>query len=217
MLFNNYFWFFKSALPKRFCDEVVKYALSQNDDLAITGSEGMDRDTKKKPLEEYEISRLKKTRNSDIVWLEENWIYKEINPYINAANKNAGWNFEWNCSEACQFTKYKINQHYDWHCDAWAKPYNTPNKAKQHGKIRKLSVTCQLSDGAEYEGGELQVDTRSYEPHMRDEEKHLLTLKDALPKGSIIVFPSFVWHRVQPVTKGTRYSLVLWNLGHPYK
>ena len=36
-------------------------------------------------------------------------------------------------------------------------------------------------------------------------------------KGSIIVFPSFVWHRVKPVTKGTRYSLVIWNLGYPFK
>ena len=41
--------------------------------------------------------------------------------------------------------------------------------------------------------------------------------KEILPKGSIIVFPSYVWHRVKPVKKGTRYSLVLWNLGYPFK
>ena len=52
---------------------------------------------------------------------------------------------------------------------------------------------------------------------MRDENKHVLTVKEILPKGSIVVFPSFVWHRVQPVTKGTRYSLVIWNLGYPFK
>ena len=41
--------------------------------------------------------------------------------------------------------------------------------------------------------------------------------KEILPKGSLIVFPSFVWHRVCPVKRGTRYSLVIWNLGWPYK
>jgi len=41
--------------------------------------------------------------------------------------------------------------------------------------------------------------------------------KEILSKGSIIVFPSFLWHRVKPVTKGTRYSLVVWNLGYPFK
>jgi len=83
--------------------------------------------------------------------------------------------------------------------------------------IRKISVTCQLTDGSEYTGGELQFDTRSYDPHMRDEDKHVITSKEILPKGSIVVFPSFVWHRVQPVTRGTRYSLVIWNLGYPFR
>ena len=43
------------------------------------------------------------------------------------------------------------------------------------------------------------------------------TSKEARVKGSVIVFPSFVWHRVAPVTKGTRYSLVIWNLGFPFR
>ena len=40
------------------------------------------------------------------------------------ANRNAGWNFDWERSESCQFTKYKLNQYYDWHCDSWDKPYD---------------------------------------------------------------------------------------------
>ena len=78
-------------------------------------------------------------------------------------------------------------------------------------------MTCQLTDGSEYEGGELEFDYRDYEPHTRKEDKHLKKCKEILPKGSIIVFPSFVWHRVKPVTKGIRYSLVAWHLGHPFK
>jgi len=41
--------------------------------------------------------------------------------------------------------------------------------------------------------------------------------KEIKPKGSVVVFPSFVWHRVKPVTAGTRYSLVIWNLGWPFR
>jgi hypothetical protein len=49
---------------------------------------------------------------------------KNLHPYIHQANRNAGWNFEWDWSESCQFTKYKLNQYYDWHCDSWDKPYD---------------------------------------------------------------------------------------------
>jgi len=158
---------------------------------------------------------MKRKRNSDLVWLNDPWIYRELHPYIHQANRAAGWNFEWDRSESCQFTKYKLNQFYDWHCDSWDKPYE--KQGPEHGKIRKLSMTCQLTDGSEYEGGELEFDFRNYDPHMREESKHLRQAKEILPKGSIIVFPSFVWHRVKPVTKGERYSLVMWNLGYPFK
>ena len=136
--------------------------------------------------------------------------------YIHKANRNAGWNFDFDRSEDCQFTKYKLNQYYDWHCDSWEEAYNKPG-TPDHGKIRKLSVTCQLTDGSEYKGGELEFDFRDYNPNMREENRHLKKAKEILPKGSIIVFPSFVWHRVKPVTEGTRYSLVLLNLGYPFK
>ena len=210
MNLNNYYWYFKSAIPPRICDDIVKYGLSKSETMARTG--GYDN----KKLTKDQIKDLKRKRNSDLVWLNDTWIYKELHPYVHMANKNAGWNFEWDRSESCQFTKYKHNQYYDWHCDSWDKPYNKPN-TPDHGKIRKLSMTCQLTDGSEYEGGELEFDFRNYDPHMREEVKHLKKAKEILPKGSIIVFPSFVWHRVKPVTKGKRYSLVMWSLGYPFK
>ena len=210
MNLTNYYWYFKSALTPRFCDEVIKYANLQKEVLGRTG--GYDKEN----LNEEEIFNLKRKRHSDLVWLNDNWIYREIHPYIHQANQMAGWNFEWDRSESCQFTKYKLHQYYDWHCDGWDKPYNKPD-TPEHGKIRKLSMTCQLTDGSEYQGGELEFDFRNYDPHMRDESKHRIQCKEILPKGSIIVFPSFVWHRVKPVTSGTRYSLVVWHLGRPFK
>ena len=89
--------------------------------------------------------------------------------------------------------------------------------APDNGKIRKLSMTCQLTDGSEYSGGELEFDFRNSEPHQRQDDKHLRKATEILPKGSIIVFPSFLWHRVKPITRGVRYSLVLWHLGYPFK
>ncbi len=217
MNLSNYFWYFKSALTPRFCDEVIKYALEQKETMAITGGQGRERDLIKKPLDKEEVRNLKYKRNSDLVWLNDTWIYKEIHPFVHEANQKAGWNFEWDRSESCQFTKYKQGQYYDWHCDGWDKPYQRKEGDPDNGKIRKLSMTCQLTDGSEYKGGELEFDFRNYDPHMRDESKHKIKCKEILPKGSIIVFPSFLWHRVKPVKKGTRYSLVVWHLGYPFK
>ena len=211
MNISNYYWYFTSAIPPKLCDDIIKYSLSKSETMARTGGYG------DKELSKEDVRNMQRKRRSDLVWLNENWIYRELHPYIHEANKNAGWNFEWDVSESCQFTKYKLNQYYDWHCDSWDKPYDKPNNPREHGKIRKLSMTCQLTDGSEYEGGELEFDFRNYDPHVRDELKHLKQAKEILPKGSIIVFPSFVWHRVKPVTKGVRYSLVMWNLGYPFK
>ena len=212
MNISNYYWYFTSAIPPRICYDIIKYGLSHCESLAKTGGYG-DRE-----LTKDEIRDMKRKRNSDLVWLNALWIFKELHPYIHQANRAAGWNFEWDRSESCQFTKYKLNQYYDWHQDSWDKPYDRKDANNpEHGKIRKLSMTCQLTDGSEYEGGELEFDFRNYDPHMRDESKHRIQCKEILPKGSIIVFPSFVWHRVKPVTKGVRYSLVMWNLGYPFK
>ena len=180
MNLENKYWCFKSALSSRFCDEVIKYGLSLKEFKARTGNKNQ---------------HLKFIpRNSDVAWITEPWVYKEIHPYIHRANKNAGWNF-----------------------DCWEKPYDDTSHPILRGKVRKLSITCQLTDGSEYEGGELEFDFRNYEPNKREEKKHVVQAKDILPKGSIIVFPSHLWHRVRPVTSGTRYSLVTWNLGKPFK
>ena len=210
MNISNYYWYFSGVLTPKFCDDVIAYANSQEEVMARTGGYN------KEKLNKDEVKNMQRKRKSDLVWLDDTWIYKELHPYVHMANKNAGWNFDWERSESCQFTKYKHNQYYDWHSDSWHKPYDRPGNP-EHGKIRKLSMTCQLTDGSEYTGGELEFDFRNYDPHMRDESQHLRRAKEILPKGSIIVFPSFVWHRVKPVTAGTRYSLVVWHLGEPFK
>ena len=210
MNLKNYYWYFQSVIPERICDDIVKYGNSLQDQIAVTGGLGDPKNLNKK-----QIKDLKKKRDSNVVWMNDRWIYREIHPYIHQANRNAGWNFEWNWSESCQFTKYKKGQYYDWHCDSWDQPYvyqNTDNPG--HGKIRKLSVTVSLSNPKEYQGGELEFDFRNLDP---DKKRNVIKCTEILPKGSLIVFPSFVWHRVCPVKKGSRYSLVIWNLGLPFR
>lgn len=215
MNLENYYYYFQSALSPKLCDEIIKYGLEQKKQLALTG---LVKD-KNNPTSE-EIKELSALRKSDVVWMDETWIYREIQPYIREANKAAGWNFDWDFTEECQFTIYKENQFYDWHNDSTWEPYDTPEDLNHHGKIRKLSVTISLSDESDYEGGEFEFDFRNQEKH---DNKHL-KLEDRFqsvpqikPKGSIVVFPSFVWHRVKPITSGTRYSLVLWNIGKPFR
>jgi len=211
MNLENYYYFFKEALTPRFCDEIIKYGKSQQEQLALTGGQ-TDKLKDGKPLSDEDLKDLKKKRDSNIVWLSEPWIYRELHGYVHEANRRAGWNFEWSFSEACQFTKYKLNQFYGMHADSWNQPYNNPANPDTHGKIRKLSMTCSLSSPEDYEGGQLQFQFRN-----QDDPTITRNCTEILPRGSIVVFPSAVWHCVTPVTKGTRYSLVMWSLGYPFK
>ena len=201
MNLQNYFYVFPEAIPHRLCDDLVNYGNSQTSDIATTG----DSDTK-------DISKLYKQRNSSIVWMEEPWIYNLVLPFVQEANKQAGWNFDISVSEACQWTKYAETQHSAWHMDSFVNPHNQVGKPT-HGLVRKVSVTVSLCDGEEYEGGDLQLDLRN----TKDSKPNVIVSEYARRKGAITVFPSFVWHRVTPVKKGTRYSLVVWNCGKPFR
>ena len=208
MNLENYYYYFESAIPPKICDEIIKYGLDQQEQLALTGKFKPDED-----LDEEQLKDLARKRKSHLVWMDDSWIYKEIQPYIHQANEDAGWNFDWDYSESCQFTKYKEGDFYGWHCDSWEKPYDVPENLNKHGKIRKLSATVCLSDETEYEGGDFEFDFRNRD----DTSNQPQVCKEIRPKGSIVVFPSFVWHRVQPVISGTRHSLVIWNLGRPFR
>ena len=221
MNLKNYYYYFQSALSPKICDDIVKYGKEHNPEMAITGGYSREDDGRSYKvdgtLKKSAIKNLQKKRKSDICWMNDRWIYKEIHPYIHEANKLAGWNFEWDWSESCQFTKYQVGQFYDWHCDSWDKPYDKPDDPNTNGKIRKLSVTISLSDPSEYEGGNLEFDFRNQVDWVNNKKSKIKECTEIRPRGSIIVFPSFVWHRVNPVTTGTRYSLVIWNLGRPFK
>lgn len=201
MLLKNYYYYFVDVLPHEICDHIIKLAGQRQEIIGSTGNMDVDELQKDVNLQKQNEQH----RSSYISWLDEPWIYREIHPFIHHANAQAGWNFEWNHTETAQFTRYKLNQYYHWHADQDANAY--PQEHALGGMIRKLSCTVQLSHPHEYEGGDLQFDTPNGE----------FTAHEIKPKGSICVFPSFVKHRVTSVTQGIRNSLVMWNVGHPFK
>ena len=209
MNLKHYYWYWKNAIPRRLCDEIINYGLRHQQGRAITGGQGQHRDLIKNPLSTKELKNLKKKRDSNIVWMNDDWIYKEILPYVQDSNSKADWNFQWRGSENCQFTIYTKGQYYGWHQDGGHESYKLPGALQ--GKIRKLSMSVSLSDQKEYSGGNLEFDFRAIPKNKP------WVCKEINSKGSLVVFPSFLWHRVTPVTRGTRYSLVSWYLGDPFK
>ena len=201
MLLKNYFWYFPGAIPERLCNQVIATAMKEK------GMRGLTGDTNPDTATEEELKSIKKKRDSKIAWMNYPWLYNLFIPYVTNANNNAGWNFQFDESESCQFTVYEPGQFYDWHADSKEEPY-------KNVKIRKLSVTVSLSAPKDYTGGELEFDFKNNDP-LQPNNRHIC--REILPKGSIVVFPSFVWHRVRPVLRGTRLSLVIWNCGHPYR
>jgi PKHD-type hydroxylase len=141
----------------------------------------------------------KSIRDSDVNFLypcEENgWVFERIAHTVKKLNQQYfGFNL-FGLSEGLQLTKYNSpGGKYIRHID----------RGMGH-EVRKLSVTIQLSDPSEYEGGELVLHY-DHEPTVMSKDQ-----------GRLIVFPSYVLHEVKPVTKGTRYSLVAWVTGEPFK
>ena len=195
MILKHNYYYFKQAVPIKTCKKILKAGRKKIIKQATT-SRGDDL----------------KIRDCKVAWIEDKWIYDIINPFIHIANKQADWNFQWDWNEACQFTKYSKGQYYGWHTD------QGPNSVKHddkniNGKTRKLSLTLQLTDKTKYEGGDFQF---MWIENSKKDLLNITTVDDAKDIGTIIVFPSFIYHQVLPITKGKRESLVNWSLGKKF-
>ena len=177
------FYYFKDALNNEIIEQIINLIPSNLEDGNVTG----------------EID--KSYRSSKIYWIPKNkdtvWLYRYLIYFIQEANKIM-WNFNIsNLWEDLQFTVYKSEDHghYDWHMDIGSNGLSSN---------RKISLTIQLSDPSDYEGGDLELMV------------HRNIIKADKSKGTIILFPSYLQHRVTPVTKGIRKSLVIWVHGSPF-
>ena len=151
---------------------------------------------------EREIKDEYNTRKSEIFWSYDRWIIDYIWKYMDVYNEITGLRYDISGVESIQITKYEKGDYYDFHFDGGGSHKNVFKE-----KVRKISMTIQLNE--EYKGGEFKV-------AWCDEGK-LLTETLGKAEGTIILFPSILEHCITPVTSGTRYSLVAWFVGVPFK
>lgn len=141
-------------------------------------------------------------RRAEIAWLDDipqtAWVMDRMMALVARANRE-NFNFDLtDFGESPQVARYGAERtgHFDWHSDIGA-----GNWAAK----RKLTIVVQLSDSADYEGGTLELRPDSN------------VAQAPRARGTAIVFPSFVLHRVTPVTAGTRWSLTLWSHGPAFR
>lgn len=140
-------------------------------------------------------------RKSRIKWLNSensnaHWLYDKLMNLAVIGNREI-WNFDLvSTVDSIQYTEYlEGGGHYDYHLDI----------GDGSASLRKLSIVVQLSDPSEYEGGTFEI-LRGVNPEPLPKDK-----------GAVLLFPSYLMHRVTPVTKGIRRSLVIWVGGSHYR
>lgn len=177
-------------LPNHVCQDIIDVALQKRDQEATV-----------------QLGPTDGIRNSRIVWLTDTWIYDWISPAIRSLNSQLDWNFNLSEPEEIQFTIYRKGHFYGWHQDTFDFHQNK-NKSSQ----RKISAVIPLVDSNNYEGGDLQFYESAIHPNKKEEDK-ISSSEKFRKKGSMIVFPSYMYHQVTPVVSGERLSIVLWYQG----
>ena len=138
-------------------------------------------------------------RVTTISWIpfeEMKPMYDQVNTFIQQANENHFGFGDIQITEQAQFTEYPEGGFYDWHMDCDVNMTHEP-------PVRKISMTLLLNDPSEFEGGDLEL--------MAPDKKA------KLKQGHAVMFASFLNHRVAPVTRGVRQSLVMWFGGKPFR
>lgn len=186
----NTYYYFQQGLTAEDITRVHALADTVDFDVATTASNSIDDES------------LDSVRKSKVKWLPKNessqWLYEKIGQMAIEANE-AIYKFDLTTMrENLQYTVYPADAgHYDWHMD---------NAGGGIMTQRKLSCTIELSEhGQDYEGGKLQANVGN----------GIIEMPQGA--GTVVFFPSFMLHRVTPVTQGERKSLVLWIGGNHYK
>ena len=191
----NQCWVVDNAITKQKCDWILSLA----EDKWETGKVGGPvKDATK--TEEWLIKE--EVRKSEVVFTDDNDLYDLVWYFANTANEQALWKFQLDSCQSMQITRYGVGGYYDFHIDGngFTREITNPRSATNF-KTRKLSMSIVLND--DFEGGEFEF---------MGSENDLIKART----GTIIIFPSYLQHRVRPVTKGVRHSLVVWFCGEPF-
>ena len=191
------YWVYRDVLPEKDRNKIKRIAKKSG--YVEAGTKDSNNE-----IEEPD----KKKRNTDIVFSNDQYLYDLLCPFVRNANESAGWKYDLDWFESVQIARYKKNQHYAWHIDGWSDHFCTyTDEGNYKGRGRKLSLVSCISNG--FDGGELEFS-------VIDKEKSRI-FQPELGIGDVIVFPSFVYHRSTPITKGTKYSVSMWCLGPPFR
>ena len=207
--FTNEWYVFNGEVDKQTCNKIKRLGQGKWEPSSVDTSKGTTEEERVKG-KKGDYKPDPKARISDVFWTTEQWIYDLTWPYMTEANKIAGWKLDIKAAESMQLTRYKKGGFYSFHRDGQAdhlSTYDHPGNPFMHGHVRKISMSIILNDN--FEGGAFEF--ASY-----GKEKCEITPIDA-KAGDIIFFPSGMEHRVAPVTKGVRYSLVNWFVGPPVR
>jgi len=195
------FYIFPRAIPKKECKRLLKYCLKNSnfEDASVINegySDSGEEDIEERSRKDHEMRKTAVSFITD----KENLMNELVWGFIRQANKEY-FKYKLDYFQAIQFARYRDGGHYDWHQDSSSQDLST--------ECRKLSLTFSLTDDSEYEGGLLQFyhGDKPYDDKDHDIERDIKSV------GTVIVFDSRDWHRVTPVTKGTRYSIVCWTVG----
>jgi|APCry1669191961_1035387.scaffolds.fasta_scaffold00182_5 PKHD-type hydroxylase len=190
----NTYQIFTKAFNDQFCDHIINTAMLYPEQGGIVGT--------------GETSRTDTgIRRSEIRWIDV-YAHREINTilndYVNAVNsKMFGFDIAYGF-DSLQYTEYngngEVKGFYGWHMDCLHDQYQIHD--------RKVSAVVQLCNPEDYEGGIFEMDGVA-----RPE----FDVSKFMPRGSLLIFPSYLQHRVTPVTKGVRKSLVTWYNGPRFK
>ena len=222
MYLSILYYEFKKAISSMVCKKIIAMGTKKTEKYKTTGFEEA-RTGHGSMSTTQDVENYPDHRKSKVCWIQEQWLFNMILPYVDEANERAGWNWKWDQCEAAQFTQYEVGGYYNWHMDGQSDEdgaYKEVDKEGKKlspnwvGKVRKLSVTLTLNDN--YEGGDFEILSDPYHDKETDIMSTQIRTPDIKHPGSIVVFPGFLYHRVAPVTKGVRHSVVLWCLGPPF-
>ena len=194
------FYVFPRVVSKKECEKLLDYCIKNTE---FKEAEVLNKGESDSDIDRH--GRLDSSiRKTDVAFVEadgnkDNKVNEVAWHYLNEAN-DLKFNYKFRIYQTVQFARYRDGGHYGWHRDV------NESAISPNGESRKLSLTLCLTDPKDYEGGELQFFNGE-----RPMDKK--TIEEIRGQGSVIVFDSRDWHRVTPVTKGTRYSIVCWTVG----
>ena len=226
MILSRYCVIYNQFFTETECDMIQSVAETIKLEEGLVGNKDNDPDAPRGPKGNNDNF----IRQSDVKWIMHHMmpdnIQQKITDGINQAQIDGNWNHSWDHIENHQYTIYRhrpdaevTGDFYTWHTDSGDTPQS------DGGRIRKLSSTIQLSNPDDYEGGHFQwIEPVGIFDKLKSTGTQNINVENyiqsapfsAKERGSFIIFPSFVHHQVQPVTRGTRVSLVSWYHGQPY-